>query len=331
VYGVPGFETTDQVEEASFDRIGEADAIAVATGVFGVEATSAERLDTERDDTFRLVTPRGSLVLKVAHPADAAEDLDFQTAALEWAQRRDGLLPLQQLRPSTAGTLTPTLAGHGGRVARLFEWLPGELLIDVPPDDDQLRALGGALGRLTRALDGFEHPRMTRPFAWDLAQFPRLRQVLDRFPHDDLREVFTRFEQRVTPRLAELPRQVIHNDFNPGNVLVDPSDPSFVTGILDFGDAIHTIRIADVAVALCYQLYPSARDWSSVQPLLDAYEDRVPLTGTEHDVLKTLVEARFAQRVLINEWLSQFEDDRGRDQDFRNGVRASLRELLEED
>lgn len=331
MYGVPGFESSDEVEAVSFDRIDQTDAIAIAREVFGVSPTSAQRLDTERDDTFELVTPDGKLVLKVAHPADAASDLDFQTAVLGWAQTRDELLPLQRVLPSTDGSLAPTLTDHGGRVARLFEWLPGELLIDVPPNDNQLRALGGALGRLTRALDGFEHPRMSRPFAWDLAQFPKLRQVLDRFPHDDLREVFRRFDATVAPRLAELPRQVIHNDFNPGNVLVDADAPAFVTGILDFGDAIHTIRIADVAVALCYQLYPFDRDWSAVQPMLEAYEDRVPLTGAEHEVLKTLVAARFAQRVLINEWLSQFDDDRGRDENFRNGVRAALARLLEED
>jgi hydroxylysine kinase len=330
VHGVPGFEVKGSPVVAR-GTIRKADAVRIAADTFGIDGASAKRLETERDDSFAITAATGRFVLKVAHPADDPADIAFQTAALQHARRADPTLPMQRILPARDGALEPVLENHQGRIARLFEWLPGDLLIDSPPDGEQLKQLGDALARLTLALAGFQHPNMSGPFAWDLAQFPKLASLLDRFPHDDLREVFRRFDRVVAPRLSELPRQVVHNDFNPGNVLVDATKPEFVTGILDFGDTIHTIRVADVAVALCYQLYPSTRGWSDVQPFLAAYENRVRLTGVEHEVLKTLVEARFAQRVLINEWLSQFDDDRGRDESFRAGVRTALGRLLEED
>jgi Ser/Thr protein kinase RdoA (MazF antagonist) len=328
---VPGFETSGATEELAFDRIDEQTAVAIANEVFGVSAVGAVRLQTERDDTFRLTAAPADLVLKVAHPADDPADLDFQTRALAWAQQRDETLPLQRVLPALDGSLTPTLAAHGGRIARLFDWLPGELLVDVTLDDQQLSLLGDSVGRLTNAMEGFEHPASSRPFAWDLGQFDRLSAVAERFPEFEIDEVFDRFRQVVVPRLGELPRQVIHNDFNPGNVLVDRTAQGFVTGILDFGDVISTIRIADLAIPLCYLLYPPPRRWAELRPLIDAYELRVPVTGAERDVLKTLVLCRFAQRVLINEWLSQFSNDRGRDEAFRAGVRGALHRLLEED
>ena len=132
----------------------------------------------------------------------------------------------------------------------------------------------------------------------------------------------------MAPHLHHLPHQVIHNDFNTGNVLVDPDDPDFVTGILDFGDVIRTIRVADVAVATSYLLYPLRGTWSSVQPFIDGYAETVPLTPSELLVLRDLVLCRFAQRIVIYQWMSRTvgNDPNG----YRAGAQNALRELLEE-
>ena len=329
MYGIPGFDV-DGEDVIARHPLSETDALRVATETYGLDAISAERLETERDDSFAIETLDAHFVLKVAHPADDPASIDFQTRALVFAGERDPELPLQGVVPSLDGRLLPTLPSHEGRIARLFDWLPGDLLVENAPDDAQLALLGDALGRLTLALGGFEHPASTRPFAWDVAQLPRLDRLADRFPDDDVNEVFDRFASTVAPRLVNLPHQVVHNDFNPGNVLVDAKSPQFVTGILDFGDVIATVRVADLAVALSYLLFPFGRDWRGVQRFIEAYERRIPLTRDEHGVLKPLVLARLAQRVLINQWLSLDSDDRGRDELFRAGVRGALHRLLEE-
>jgi hydroxylysine kinase len=329
VHGIPGFEV-DGEDVIARHPLSDADALRVATETYGLDAISAERLETERDDSFAIETLDARFVLKVAHPADEATSIDFQTRALVFAGERDPELPLQGVVPSLDGRLMPTLPNHDGRIARLFDWLPGNPLVETAPDDRQVALLGDALGRLTLALGGFEHPASSRPFAWDVAQLPRLDRLADRFPDDDVNEVFERFASLVAPKLDELPQQVLHNDFNPGNVLVDAATPQFVTGILDFGDVIATVRVADLAVALSYLLFPLGRDWPQLQPFIEAYERRIPLTRDEQEVLMPLVMGRLAQRVLINQWLSLDSDDRGRDDLFRAGVRGALHRLLEE-
>lgn len=306
MYGIPGFEV-DGLEPREHVPLSDDEAIAIAAEHFDIMAQQATRLDTERDDTFRLDAAGGTYVLKVAHPVDSRASIDFEIEAVDYARRGDAALPLPRIHESTSGDLAPALAEHDGRLARLFGWLPGVPLADTEPNDDQAGELGRTLGRLTNALAGFGHPAARRPFAWDAMQFPRLAKVQDAVGTDLTARVFDAFESIVAPREADLPRQVTHNDFNPGNVLVDaaPGAARFVTGIIDFGDAIETARVCDLAVALSYQLFPMGRNWHTARPFVDAYEFVVPLEEAEREVLPTLVAVRLAQRFLIYQWMQR--------------------------
>lgn len=53
------------------------------------------------------------------------------------------------------------------------------------------------------------------------------------------------------PQLADFRRSVIHADVNDYNVLVDPARQT-LTGIVDFGDAMYTHTVNDVAIAMAY-------------------------------------------------------------------------------
>ena len=330
VHGIPGFETVGLAPSLAFSRLTGGDALAIAAEVFGLAASKAVRLETERDDTFRLTVESGDLVLKVAHPADAVDDIDLQIRALLHATRADASLPLQNMVPSASGELAPVLAAHDNRIARLFTWLSGTELLDVRPDDPQLVKLGDALGRLSLSLRDFEHPAAIRVWAWDLLSAPRLRTLLDLVPNRLAKRALDGFDERVVPLLAELPRQVVHNDFNPGNVLVDDQTRDYVSGILDFGDTVLSLRVADLAVALCYQLYPLGRRWETVTPMIEGFERYVPLTAAEREVLPELVAVRFAQRLLINDWLSKADSGRAREPYFRRGLLGAFETLLKE-
>jgi hydroxylysine kinase len=247
VYGVPGFETSETHEDLAFERIDQDEAISIARIGFGVEASSAERLDTERDDSFRLVTEHGDRVLKVAHPADDTSVIGPQLRALQHARKVDPTLPLQRIVRTTFGG--PLHLLPSGRVSWMFDWMPGTLLRDAAEGSPQFEALGTALGRLSKSLRTFVPDEPSRLSAWDLQNVPRLETLLQVFPSDPIAETLARFQARVEPRLSELPTQMIHNDFNPGNVLVDPEGSEFVVGILDFGDVVYSLRIADLADA----------------------------------------------------------------------------------
>jgi Ser/Thr protein kinase RdoA (MazF antagonist) len=307
VYGVPGFESGGEPEEFDFPHLTEQEALAIGETRFGILADVAERLDTERDDSFRLTTPHGDRVLKVAHPADHPAAIERQLRAAEHVAEVDPAVPVQRILRTPDGRRCLQLAD--GRVARMLEWIPGDLLLNVPAGARELTALGHAFGRVTRALTSFEDGWVDAPNAWDLQAVPRLATLAHAFPDDAVSEALSRYNHRVVPRAGDLPVQVIHNDFNPGNVLVHAAARDFVVGILDFGDVMRSFRVADLAIALSYQLYPLGHDWSELAPMIAAFEAEVPLTSTEKSLLTTLTAARFAQRILINSWAAEREND----------------------
>ena len=325
MHGVPGFETSDDVEELAFGRIGEDEAILIASTGFNVQAWSAVRLDTERDDSFRLTTDRGDRVLKVAHPADGVDVIGLQLRALQHATRADRGLPLQRIVRTTFDGQLHILPD--GRVSWMFEWMPGALLRNAAEGADQFEALGTALGRLSKSLSKFLAEDANRLSAWDLQTVPRLSSLLAILPNDAVAEAISRYRSRVEPRLSELPTQVIHNDFNPGNVLVDPDGREFVVGILDFGDVVYSLRVADLAVALSYQISPLRHTLANVEPMVSAFDRQVGLTDAEREVLPDLVAARFAQRILVKGWLSRNGQDRDNQHDANVSALTALLDL----
>jgi hydroxylysine kinase len=300
VHGIPGFEGDEVVAGTPLT---DDEAREIAGEHYQLHVTQTQRFETERDDTFRVDAAEGTFILKVANPADSLDALDFETKALEYASAKDASLPLPRVLPSADGELVESLAN--GRWARLLTWLPGEPLADQRPTDDNAWELGRTLGHLTNALAGFEHPAAHRAFAWDALSFPRLAAVNEDVGTASTSRVFELFEERVAPLLDELPRHVIHNDFNPGNVLVEPAGARYVTGIIDFGDTIHTARVCDLSVALSYQLFPFGRAWDDLDPFIEAYDAVVPLTDAERQVMPALVAVRLAQRILIYQWMQR--------------------------
>lgn len=278
---------------APFDRIDETEAAELLEQHYGI-AGAVERVPTERDDTFRVRASGGDVVLKLAHPLDGADLIDLQVRALQHA-RRDPDLPLQSIVPTRAGAL---VAAWNGRLARVFEWMPGRPARGLAPTPRQLQAAGRLLGRLNLALADFEHPAARRQLPWDLEQVPLLRELAT----GPATEIVDRFESTVLPRLRDLPHQVVHNDFHPGNLLVD--DEQTIVGILDFGDTVHTARVNDLGVALAY-LSTGSSPWEAARPMIAGFDEVVGLLPEEHALLPHLVAGRLAQRVLLNAMLER--------------------------
>ena len=67
---------------APFEHLTEQNAAALLASVYGIDAASLDRLDTERDDSFRVATANAEYVLKVAHPTDDPLYVNLQTAAM---------------------------------------------------------------------------------------------------------------------------------------------------------------------------------------------------------------------------------------------------------
>ena len=288
---------------APFARMTPSEATTLLAEHFGVTAARLERLDTERDDSFRVETAAGETVLlKVAHPDDDPEVIAMQLAAM-----RHGVsagLPVQRVLAGPVTVADPIGTDPIGtpRVARLLSWLPGSLAREHAPSADQLAAAGRMLGRLSAALADFAHPAAARALAWDLQHVGSLP------PTDATVAVIERFRRVVGPALAELPHQVIHNDFHPGNLLVDPAHPDYVVGILDFGDTVHSARVCDLGVAIAYLSHGAGTVIEASRPFVAGFDEVTPLLDAEKALIPDLVTGRLVQRMLLNSALSTATD-----------------------
>jgi hydroxylysine kinase len=293
---------------APFERATDADAATVVRRHWGLTSARANRVDTERDDTFRVETSDASYALKIANPSDDRVVIDLQAAAIEWAAEHDPSLPLARPIPTVDGTLQPVIAE---RVARLFPWMPGQslraALWDAAPEAPLLHAIGATHARLTVALAGFRHPAGSRALAWDVARLPELADLLDAV--DDSAPVAVALDRHVTdvaPRVSGLPQQLIHNDGNLDNVLVD-ARATRVDAVLDFGDVVRAARVLDLAVATSY-LLPADDQYGASDTLagtVAGWESALPLEPDERELLPRLVIARLLQRILLGSWLAR--------------------------
>lgn len=322
----------DVLEEFAtpFDAVTQAEASGILRELYGIDAVSLSRLDTERDDTFRVSTAGASYVLKIAHPDDDPLSVNLQTAALAFAAELDSELPLQSLLLSLDGEVEPTTV-HAGRerVVRVLTWLDGTPLHEVRPNADQLAQLGSTLGRLSEALSTFDHPAAHRDFVWDAARLDLVRGLADEYAFAETTAAFELFDRDVAPLLSGLPRQVIHNDFHLGNVLVDPAAERFVTGVIDFGDVVYTARVVDLAVALSYLIHPSGHSADELDRFVAGFEAHVALRADERAALTGLIAARLAQRILVNTHLERGNPgNRGNAIASADGLRRALAELL---
>jgi Ser/Thr protein kinase RdoA (MazF antagonist) len=259
-------------------------------------------LTSERDLNHRLDSPHGRFVIRLTNPAEPAEMTDFQTGAALHVAARDPGLPVQRLVPLRDGRkLLPLPEGR----LRVFTWLEGRPLHLAPRSNIQRRAIGAGLARLTAALADFDHPAADHVLLWDIRQLPALAPLTDHISDPALRDAAATFiadyTARVLPVLNSLPRQVVHADFNPHNLLVGESDPDTLSGILDFGDMVRTPRACDLAVAASYQI-DAADPLGSLTALIGGYAAHLPLTAQEVSLLYDLVTARMVTTVTITAW-----------------------------
>ena len=216
-------------------------------------------LGSERDQTFLAEGQAGSGVLKISNLGEQAATLDFEAEAILHIQRVDPELPVARPRAvsdaSGAAAYRTTVEGPDGtHFVRLFERMHGQPRRRGAPDlsDAAVRDYGVTHARLNLALRGFFHPAAGRELLWDLARAASLRPHVDTIADRERRRlveaVLDRYEERVAPRWPRLRAQVVHGDLNLDNVLLDESGR--ISGIVDFGDAVHTAQVADFAVAL---------------------------------------------------------------------------------
>ena len=144
------------------------------------------------------------------------------------------------------------------------------------------------------------------PLLWDIKRAASLADLIGYIEEPALRRLveatLDRFVTRVQPVLDTLRSQVIHNDMNPGNLLIDSEKPDRISGIIDFGDLTKSPQIIDLAVAAAYQLSPGDDPLAGVLPMISGYHGIEPLQPAEMEILTDLIRTRLITSLLIGSY-----------------------------
>jgi Ser/Thr protein kinase RdoA (MazF antagonist) len=212
----------------------------------------------------------------------------------------------------------------------LSTFLPGELLQLQPSTARSRYGIGDMAARLDLALQGFRHPAENRTLLWDSMNAPQLINLTPSFSDKPLRlqlEAFLdHFAAHVYPHARLQRAQAIHNDLTGSNLLVCPTDPERLVGVLDFGDMVYAPLINELATCASYQLGTGPDPLCTLSDLLAGYHNRLPLEEPEVALLYELILARLAIRVVLTEWRSVLFPA-NRDYILRNSQQA--RQLFE--
>ena len=287
--------------------ISEALAQKLAAEHYGLIA-AVHRLDSERDQNFRLRSPSGrEYVLKIASPTEDRAVTNLQTEALLHLAATDPELPVPRIFPARNGMTELDIAFDDGstRVVRLLSFLPGTPMHAVTASATLRRDLGRCAARLARGLSEFSHCGANHKLLWDLQHAAEVRPLIDAVPGERrglVEDIIGGFETRALPMLPQLPTQPVHNDLNPHNIVVDPESHSCVAGIIDFGDLTRTARINDLAIAAAYLVADSDDPLGPACEMIAAYHALLPLASAELGILPDLIVTRMAVTVVISSW-----------------------------
>ncbi len=248
----------------------------------------ASLLPGEYDLNYKIrIDQTDQYVLKISRPDTDREALDFQQKLLRHLEEGPEKIKAPLAVKDKASNLVSTFIDSSGRKrpVRLLSWIPGRMYHEVHPKRDSLRlSLGSICGKLCKALQGFEHPKAHRTFEWDLASSLWTAEHVDLFSENE-KKVVDYFQHRFSKAQEGyrlLRKSVIHNDANDHNLIVSADlKDALVVAVIDYGDAIYSQTINDLAITCAYGMMEQNDPLSAALPIVRGYHQGMELLENE--------------------------------------------------
>ncbi len=263
------------------------------------------------DLNYQLTDANGlRFILKIANAQEPLAELAMQNQLMTFLTTTtdnttntfDCPLPIK----SRNGDDIVTLADKNKRprYMRLLSYIDGVFYANHQHiTDKHLTQLGTMTAKLTLATSAFSNTNAKRYLDWDLKQSPNVIDNKIAFINDDKQQqkianIRQMLATQLMPFSDELPHGVIHNDINDYNLLLDGDDEhANITGLIDFGDMVHSYQVNDLAIACAYALLGRENPLDVIKKIVAAYHQTSALTPTELWVLFPLICARLATSV----------------------------------
>jgi hypothetical protein len=270
-------------------------------------------LVSERDQNFRLKTSSDrKYVAKVVGLNEKRVATDFQIAMLRHFEENNFNYAPRVIRtPSGENRCIITSDSGQEYCLRVVSWLEGRLLKEIGLTTPLANRFGQGLAELDRSLENFYFDGNGQAGLWDMQNALRLRDLLHHVNDDKVHKctsnVLDRFEEIATEELPSLPKQAIHNDANPENILIGPDQE--VSGFIDFGDSVKAPRIIEVATAASYLRTGGQNPLEYIEAFVAGYHQRNPLSEEEFKLLFDLIRTRLTTTLVHLYWRLAARDE----------------------
>ena len=275
------------------------EAITLLKDKFDISGT-LERLPSDRDQVFHVQGDADSYILKIYNSAEKTSVIELQDAAATHIMKNDKslLVPKSLQKPRFIKKQDVPY------YLRLMPYYAGSFLNEKNLQTSDYFALGEFIGRLTRALDKFDHEGAHRSFLWDASRTDLIKDYLSyvssKKDKDVLNYFLHDFEVNVKPVLNELKRSVIHNDANDNNIILDKNDN--ITGIIDLGDMVFSNRCVEIATCMAYIAILENSTYESLKSLLMGYLSLIDLDRKEIHCILNIMCNRLCISVIMASW-----------------------------
>ena len=241
-------------------------------------------------------------VIKISNTAESKLELEMQNAAmLHLAQHG---LPVPQVIASHDNELITTISDNNQQTfhLRVLSFVEGVFYSELDENQHQETLwsnLGLFIGKLQHAFSNFQHQGAYRYLDWDLSHGYAIchakKQHLNRAQSELVKHFLTLYQIQTLPRLSELPRSIIHNDLNDHNVLLD--EQLRLSGLIDFGDMVHSQTINELAIACAYALMGQEHPIVALKSIVASYHQVSPISELEIELLPSLIALRLCTSV----------------------------------